>query len=159
MVALGKAREPSDRSRPPAWSKWRWLIATTSTDSGSKPAFSRAATDPWALVGAHRPGLLVEPIADAGLDEDATRGRLDQQAVERLEEAVLVVDLVGDPAVPEQPGHRPEQRPGIGAEGAGLDERDARAASEVARPVDRVVQGCFSKSRWKAEAVGSFWPW
>ena len=43
-AALGKAREPSDRSRPPAWSKWRWLIATTSTDSGSKPAVPSAAT-------------------------------------------------------------------------------------------------------------------
>ena len=25
-------------SRPPAWSKWRWLIATTSTEAGSNPA-------------------------------------------------------------------------------------------------------------------------
>ena len=95
--------------------------------------------DPRPLGGAHRAGLLVEPLADAGLDEDATGGRLDQQAVERLEEAVLVVDLVGDPAVPQQPGHRPEQRPGVRAERAGLDERNARAAAEVARPVDRVV--------------------
>ena len=62
-----------------------------------------------------------------------------KQAIERLEEAVLVVDLVGDPAVPQQPGHGPEQRPGVGAERAGLDERDARAATEVAGPVDGVV--------------------
>ncbi len=46
------------------------------------------------------------------------------------------------------------------------------AATEVGRPVDRVVQGHvalawpgyfrdlpWAKSRWKAEAVGSDWPW
>ena len=65
--------------------------------------------------------------------------RLDQQAVERLEEAALVVDLVGDEAAPQDPRHRPEQRPGVGAERARLDQRDADAAAQVARPVDRVV--------------------
>ena len=44
----------------------------------------------------------------------------------------LVVDLVGDEAAPEDPRHRPEQRPGVGAEGPGLDQRDARPAAEVA---------------------------
>ena len=44
IFACGNARSPSARSRPPAWSKWRWLIATTSTDSGRNPAVSSAAT-------------------------------------------------------------------------------------------------------------------
>ena len=87
--------------------------------------------DRGALVAAHLPGLLGEPLADPGLDEHATRRRLDEQAVQRLEEPVLVVDLVGHEAVPEQPRHRPEQRAGIGAEGAGLDQRDARPAAEI----------------------------
>ena len=44
IVACGKAFEPSARNRPPAWSKWRWLMATTLTLSGGKPAASRAGT-------------------------------------------------------------------------------------------------------------------
>ena len=36
--ARGNARDPSASSSPPAWSKWRWLIATTSTVPGSNPA-------------------------------------------------------------------------------------------------------------------------
>ena len=98
--------------------------------------------------------------------------RLDQQAVERLEQPALVVDLVLDQAVPQHPRHRPEQRPGVGPERAGLDERDPDAAAEVAstsRPHRSSPSGYFrvgspvarpaSKSRWKADAVGSDWPW
>ena len=93
---------------------------------------------------------------------------------------MLVVDLLGHELVPEQARHRSEERAGIGAEGAGLDQRHARPAAEIDRPVDGVVRGqCaairvyepgfagsfgvgappFEKSRWKAEAVGSDWPW
>ena len=50
--------------------------------------------DRRALVAAHGAGLVVEPIADPGLDQDPPRRRLDQQAVERLEQPVLGVDLV-----------------------------------------------------------------
>jgi len=78
---------------------------------------------------------------------------------QRLEQPMLLVDLIRHEAIPEDPRHGAEERAGVGAERAGLDQRDARAAAEVACPVDRFVQGCFSKSRWKAEAVGSFWPW
>ncbi len=42
IVACGKARSPSARSSPPAWSKCRWLSATTSTVSGRNPAVSSA---------------------------------------------------------------------------------------------------------------------
>ena len=122
-----------DRSRPPAWSKWRWLIATTLTLSGRKPAASSAGTIGRALVGTHRPGLVVDPLADPGLDEDTPARRLDEQAVEGLEESMVVVDLVGDEAVPQDPRDRPEQGPGIGPERARLDERDRGAATEVGR--------------------------
>ena len=47
----GRRSRPAERpgrrrpaSRPPAWSKWRWLIATTSTVAGSNPAVSSAGT-------------------------------------------------------------------------------------------------------------------
>src|SRR5215218_1262892 len=42
--ARGNARDPSASSSPPAWSKCRWLIATTSTVPGSKPAARIAGT-------------------------------------------------------------------------------------------------------------------
>jgi len=114
--------------------------------------------------------VVVEPVADAGLDEDATCRRLDQQAVEGLEEAVLAVELVACPAIPEQLRDRPEQRAGVRSERAGLDERDRNPAAQLAPPVDRVVQPRRSssaalgirgpaKSRWNADAVGSDWPW
>src|SRR4051812_4045312 len=49
--------------------------------------------DPGALVAAHVARLVVDPIADPGLDENAPARRLDEEAVQRLEQAVLVVDL------------------------------------------------------------------
>ena len=106
---------------------------------GLKAGGLECGDDPRPLVGADRPGLVVHPLADPGLDEDTPGRRLDEQAVQRLQEAVLLVDLVGDEAVPENPRHGTEQHPGVGSERAGLDERDARSAPEVARPVDRVV--------------------
>ena len=129
--------------------------------------------DPGTLHLAHVARLVVDPLTDTGLDQHPARGRLDEQAVERLEEPVLVVDLVGHEPIPEQPRHRAEQGTRVGAERAGLDERGAYAAAQVARPVDRVVQprlyfsgGAadfadrpFSKSRWNADAVGSDCPW
>ena len=137
-----------------------------------EPGGCQRRHDPEALVAAHRTGLVVDPVADAGLDEHATRLRLDQEAVEGLEEAPLVVDLLVDEAVPQDPRHGPEQRPRVGPERACLDQGDPDAAAEVDRPVDRIVDGHpgyfrvgspvarpASKSRWKADAVGSDWPW
>ncbi len=89
---------------------------------------------------------------------------------------MLGVDLVGDEAVPEDPRHGAEERPGVRPERARLDQRDARPATEVGRPVERVVSSSAirrnrsglgalagrrpaSKSRWNADAVGSDWPW
>jgi hypothetical protein len=126
--------------------------------------------DPRTVVGPHRPGLVVEPVADAGLDEHSPGRRLDEEAVERLEESVLAVQLSGGPAVPEEARHRPEEGARVGPEGAGLDEGDRDPAAEVAAPVDGVVQSRLSvsgpvgtrvpvKSRWNADAVGSDWPW
>ena len=91
------------------------------------------------LVAAHLADLVGDALADPGLDEDAAGGRLDEEAVQRLEQAVLVVDLVGDEAVPEDPRDRPEQCPGVGPERARLDQRDAGPAAEIERPVDGVV--------------------
>src|SRR5207247_6046262 len=106
--------------------------------------------DPRALVAAHRPGLVVEPVADPGLDEDATSGRFDQEAIERLEQTVLSVDLVADPAVPQRPRHGPEQGSGIRPEGAGSDEGDGRPAAKVASPVDGVVRsGQDASGGWR----------
>ena len=94
-----------------------------------------------------------------------------------------MIDLVRDEAVPQEARHGPEQRAGIGPERAGLDERDAGPTAEIGRPVDRVIAGIappatrcgaatpvadrgvdrrlrpFEKLRWKADAVGSDWPW
>src|SRR5439155_9304382 len=91
------------------------------------------------LVPAHRPRLLVDPLADPRLDEDPPGRRLDHQAVERLEEPVLGVDLVGDEAIPEEPRHGTEERARVRPERAGLDDRDMRSPAEIGAPVDRVV--------------------
>ena len=72
-----------------------------------------------------RPMMLVHPLADAGLDEDAPARGLDEQAVERLGERVVRVQLVGDEALPHAARHGPEERARIAREDAGLDERDA----------------------------------
>ena len=84
---------------------------------------------------------------------------------------MLVIDLLGDQRVPEDPRHRPEQCARVGAERPGLDQRDADATTQLQRPVDRIVDGHarrapqppglrpLAKSRWNAEAVGSDWPW
>src|SRR4029079_6793707 len=118
------------------------------------------------LVRAHRSRLLVDPLADAGLDQDPPRGVLDQQAVKGLEDPVIGVDLVRDEIVPEEPRDRAEQGSRIGSERAGLDQRDACPPTEVRQPVDGIVDrhsyGFLSlvpsKSRWNADAVGSFCP-
>jgi hypothetical protein len=93
------------------------------------------------LVAAHRANLLGDALADAGLDEDAARRRLDEEAVERLQQPVLVVDLVRYEAAPEDPRHWPEQCPGVGPERAGLDQGDAGPPAEIGSPVDGVVDG------------------
>jgi hypothetical protein len=95
--------------------------------------------DRRALVAAHLADLVADPLADPGLDEDPAGRRLDEEAVQRLEEAMLLVDLVGDEAIPEDSRHGPEQRAGIRPKRAGLDQRNAGAAAQVGGPVDGLV--------------------
>ena len=45
--------------------------------------------DRIARVAAHLPGLVAEPLADPGLDQDPTGRRLDEQAVERLAKPIV----------------------------------------------------------------------
>ena len=59
---------------------------------------------------------------------------------------MVMVDLVGDELVPEQPRHGPEDRPCILAEPTRLDQGDAGPAPEVGRPVERVTRGHRSRS-------------
>ena len=67
--------------------------------------------------------------------------RLDQQAVERLGEGVVGVDLGLYQALPHQLGHRPEDRARIAGEGARLDQRYGHPATKV---------GALSKSQLAA---------
>ena len=99
----------------------------------------QGAGDPRTLVDTHRAGLFVGSLADTCLDEHPARGRFDEQTIEGLEQAPLVIDLVRDEPAPQDPGHRPEQCPGIGPERAGLDQCDTSATAEVTGPVDGVV--------------------
>ena len=139
---------------------------------GQEPGRLQRGHDPRALVAAHRPGLVVDPLPDAGLDEDAPGRRLDEQAVERLEEAALVVDLVGRrarPTGPTAPARRacPASERNVPAWTRATcvpPPRSARqsTASFMAiglRPDGSPVLRPASKSRWKADAVGSDWPW
>ena len=96
--------------------------------------------DPRPLVGAHRPALVADPVADAGLHERAPGRSLDQKAVQRLEQPVVVVDLLGHEAVPHHPRHHAQERACVRAETPGLDHGDARAATEFGGPVDGVVE-------------------
>src|SRR4029079_11482860 len=84
--------------------------------SGIETRCLQRGDDPRSLGAAHPAGLVVEAFADTGLDEDPAGRRLDQEAVQGLEEAALGVDLVADPAIPEHPRDGPEQRSGVGAD-------------------------------------------
>jgi hypothetical protein len=96
--------------------------------------------DPRPIGRPHCPGLLVQPLADSGLDKDAATRCLDQEAVERLQEPVLGVDLLAGPAIPEEPWDRTKEGSCIRPEGPGLDERNAEPATQIAPPIDRLVQ-------------------
>ena len=162
--------------RPPAWSKWRWLIATTSTVAGSKPGRSAAparSTGPRSRASSRVLSSIRSPIPVSTRTRPA--GVSIEQAVQRLEQAVLVVDLVGRPSAPRgsaAPARRGRRRrigtcpPGRGrpscrrrGRAASRRRRSAAVArasgSRPAAPRARAR----SKSRWKADAVGSDWPW
>ena len=134
-----------------------------------EPRHPKRGPDRGALVPPHGGIPGIEPLPDPRLDQHAPRRRLDQQAVERLEDAPVGVQLSLGPRAPQDPGHRPEDRSGVGAERARLHEGDGRAAAEIGLPVDGVVDTrrqapsrgvrARSKSAWDADAVGSVWPW
>ena len=107
---------------------------------GSKPAASMAATIgvPSYLRISRTLSVTRSPMPVSTRTRPA--GVSTTQAVQGLEQPVLVVDLVGDEAVPQEPWHRPEQRAGIGPERAGLDQRDARPAPEIRRPVAELAR-------------------
>ena len=136
-------------------------------------------SDRRTLVAPHRSHLVAEPRADTRLDEHPAGRRLDDEAIQRLEEPVVVIDLVGDELVPQDPRDRPEERR-VGSERPGLDQRDTGPAPEIGRPARRHVSRrrgvsgeafagtsvCIrvallspGKFRWNADAVGSDWPW
>ena len=94
--------------------------------------------------------VLVHALADAGLDQHAPGGRLDQQAVERLVERVVGVDLGLDEALPHDRGTGPNDRAGVGREHAGLDQRDPRR-----RRRGRALQSTVSADH--ARSLGRPW--
>ena len=106
-----------------------------------EPCRDQGRHDRRSLVAAHLADLVADPLADPRLDEDATRRRLDQEAVECLQQAVVMIDLLGHERVPEDPRHWPEQRARVGPERSRLDQRDPDRTAELEAPVDRVVQG------------------
>ena len=136
----GTPASPSARSRPPAWSKWRWLIATTSTDRRVEARLPQRRHDRRAVVPAHRRVLVVHPLADAGLDQHAAGRRLDQQAVERLGSRRFSSSSPSAQARHRTHGTGPRSAPGVGAERAGLDRaRRVVPPPRSVPPVDRVV--------------------
>ena len=162
---------PSARSRPPAWSKWRWLIATTSTVAGSKPASRSAGHDRRARVPAHRAcssSSIRSPIPVSISTRPAgvsTSRQLSAWSSRRFSSS--------SPSA--QCRHRTH---GTGPSRAPASDRNVPAwtsatrcpAAEVRAPVDGVVDArgsalrpgpCRprSKSAWNADAVGSDWPW
>ena len=97
--------------------------------------------DPQPFVAAHGATLVADPLPYPRLHEHAPRRRLHEQAVERLQQAVILVDLAGNEVVPHHARNDAEQCPGVRAERARLDQRDARSSAEFGRPVDCVVEG------------------
>ena len=97
--------------------------------------------DRRALVAAHGPGLVVDPLADAGLDQDPPGRRLDQQAVQRLEQTVLVRRS-------RRVTRRSHSTRGTGPNSVPASDRNVPAwtsatrvpAAEIGPPVDRVVE-------------------
>ncbi len=115
--ALGDDPGPRERATPGAVQQppgvvevevtHRHHVHTGRIEAGA----TQRGQDGLARVAAHRPVLLVDPLADARLHEDPTGRRLDDQAVEGLEEPMLAVDLVGDRGGPRGDGARARRAP------------------------------------------------
>ena len=76
--------------------------------------------------------VLVHALADARLDQHAPGRRLDQQAVERLVQRVVGVDLRLDEALPHDRGTGPKTAPASDVNVPAWIERDADPAPKVA---------------------------
>ena len=139
---------------------------------GRSPRRAAPARSGVPVVAAHRRVLGVHPLADARLDQHAAGRRLDQQAVERLEQAPVLVELALGPRAPtgsRAPGPKsvPASERNVPAWMSATvvpPPRSARqwTASFSARHRLSPPSASFrprSKSRWKADAVGSDWPW
>ena len=113
-------------------------MATASIVRGVEAGLSQRRQDRQPAHAALCDVPIVHPLADAGLDQDPPGRRLDEQAVERLGQRRIGVQLVGHERLPDDARHGPEGGAGVGREPAGLDERDAHAAAEVGLPVDAV---------------------
>ena len=146
-------------------------MATMSTVPGSKPAARIAGT-----TGEPRYSRIAVALSSSRSPipvSTSTRpaGRLDEQAVQPLEQPSAVIELAFRPVAPQDPRHRPEDRAGVRPEGPGLHEGDPGAAAEVGAPVATAAQSRDpssapvrtlrprSKSACDADAVGSDWPW
>ncbi len=141
MRAFGKAYSPVDAQQPAGvvevQVRQRHVVDRIGIEAGrAQRRQDRLPPDASLLLV-----VVVHPFADTGLDEHPTRGRLHQQAVERLRQRVVGVDLVGHQALPHQPRDRSQDGAGIAGEDAGLDECDGRAAAEVIAPVGARIDG------------------
>ena len=91
---------------PPAWSKCRWLTATTSTRIGGKASLLQSRHYPRPTHAASRLAPIVHAVADPRLNEHAAGRRLDQQAVQRLGQRPIRVDFSRDELVPQDARYR-----------------------------------------------------
>ena len=138
--ARGKARPPSAVRKPPAWSKCRWLTATMSTVSASKPASCSAGRIDLPVTprcarwrsSMHSPMPVSISTRPAGVS-----------TIRQLSAWLSVLSGLISASTSRSrhdPRHRPESRARVRGERARLDERDARSTAEVAPPIDDVVQ-------------------
>ena len=105
--------------------------------AGVEPGQPQGRQDGLATHAALRPMVVVHALADARLHQHAPRRRLHQQAVERLREGRVGVDLVDHQALPEGARHGPEDGARVALEDTRLDERHVHPAAQVDAPVDR----------------------
>ena len=171
--ARGKARAPSASSRPPAWSKWRWLMRHDVDRAGIEAGRAQRGQDRRPLYAAHRAGRARPCARRCPSRPGRGRRRLDQQAVERLDQRARV-DLVVDEARHRirAPARRasPASERKVPAWTSATRTPPPRSVRQSTRVVDghrrtrsarRAACGpsAGSKSRWNADAVGSDWPW
>ena len=172
-LRVRERRSPSARSSPPAWSKWRWLIATDVDALGQEPGGlegRRRSTAPRSRASSRVLSSTRSPMPVS------TRTRPDCVSISRQLSAWRSRRL-SSTSSSTRPFHRTH---GTGPNSVPASDRNVPAwtsatrdaAAEVAstsRPRRSSPSGYFrvgspvarpaSKSRWNADAVGSDWPW